>query len=122
MRLLESFGHSTEAMISGAKVLKQYPSLALGFAVAQELRAAGDIAGAVQTLSFASQISSFAPDEWGLAHEVAQFLTSVGRPARAFAIYNNLLLARDLPRELHAGWQREADAAALAAKLSSGQP
>jgi uncharacterized protein (TIGR03790 family) len=122
MRLLESSGHSTESLAWGMKSLIDRPALALGYAVAQEAHAAGDLAGAARALAFTPRLSSFRPDEWALARDVANFLTIIGRPAQAFTLYNALLREKNLPRELHAVWQREADAAAAAAKTPSDRP
>ncbi len=112
MRMLESVDHSDDALAFGRKALGEQPSLVLGFAVAQRLRAAGDLSGAAQALTLSLPLPAFRPDEWALARDAANLLVALDRPAQGEAIYRTLLREKDLPRELRLSCQREVDAAA----------
>ncbi len=115
MRQLEAAGKSPEALALAHKSQGLAPCLAVGFALAQRLRDAGDLTGAAQALGFASLIPSFPPDEWALAEASAQLLTTASRPAQAADVYRALLTAKILPSELRIAWLPHAiDTAKLA--------
>ncbi len=116
IRQLEAAGQPAEALALGRKALAATPNLALGLAVAERLRTAGDPAAAAQALAFAALVTAFPADEWSLAAAAAQLLAEVGRPAPAVAIYRALLAAKTPPDELRLGWLRPAIAAARLAK------
>ncbi|MSU66753.1 MAG: hypothetical protein EXS38_11780 [Opitutus sp.] len=116
MHQLEAAGQSAEAMALAVSAQHDAPSLAVGLALAQRLRAAGDLDGPARTLGFAPLLKSFEPGEWALAREVAQLLDACGRPARAFEMWRNLLSGSALPREVRLPWLADARATALGAR------
>ena len=116
MRVLESADHADDALAFGRAALGEQPSLVLAFAVAQRLRAAGDLGGAAQALALPAPWPTFRADEWALARDAANLLVALDRPAQGEAIYRTLLREKDLPRELRLSCQREADGAAASAK------
>jgi uncharacterized protein (TIGR03790 family) len=116
MHQLEAAGKSSEALALAHKAQGLAPCLAVGFALAQRLRDAGDLTGAAQALGFASLLPAFPPDEWSLAEAAAQLLTTAGRPAQAADVYRALFADRTLPAELRIAWLPHAVATAKAAK------
>jgi uncharacterized protein (TIGR03790 family) len=115
MLQLEAAGRAAEALAVGRQAQSRAPNLALGYALATRLRAAGDPAGAAQVLAFAAQLPAFAPDEWALAAAAAQLLAAVGRPAPAVAVYRHVFAAPALPAALRLAWSPQAVTAAESA-------
>lgn len=84
------------------------PTLAVGLALAQHLREAGDNEGAANALGFAPLIKSLRTDEWELMREAAQLLETCGRPTRALEVWRLLFAVKALPAELRAAWLKDA--------------
>ncbi|HUR57840.1 MAG TPA: TIGR03790 family protein [Opitutaceae bacterium] len=116
VNVLEAEGRRDEAVALARAAQTSAPSLAIGLALARRLHAGGDNDAAASALGFAGVAKTFAPNEWALAREAAQFLESAGRPRRALEIWQTLLAIPALPAELRAAWLPEARKAALAAK------
>ena len=115
MRRLEAAGQTAAALSVGRKAQSLVPSLALGFALAQRLQAAGDLPGAASALGFAASLSNFPPDQWALAESAAQLLVASGRPSQGVAVYQALFATKPLPTELRLAWLgRAIEAARLA--------
>jgi len=115
MRRLEAAGRTTAALSAGRKAQSLVPSLALGFALAQRLQAAGDLPGAASALGFAASLPNFPPDQWALAESAAQLLIASGRPSQGVAVYQALFANKILPTELRLAWLgRAIEAARLA--------
>jgi uncharacterized protein (TIGR03790 family) len=115
MHELDAAGSGDEATALLRTAQRRTPSLALGFELAQRLRAAGEPDAAAEALGFASQLKSFPADQWGLARETARLLEACGRPARALDVWRALLAEETLPSDLRALWLRDARETALAA-------
>ncbi len=116
MRLLDAAGKSDEATRLAVSAQRAVPGLAVGVALAQRLREAGDAGSAANALGFVPLLKSFRANEWALARDAAQMLDLCGRPARALEVWRTLLGTDTLPRELRIAWLRDARATALAAK------
>ena len=115
MRRLEAAGQTAAALSAGRKAQSLVPSLALGFALAQRLQAAGDLPGAASALGFAASLSNFPSDQWALAESAAQLLVASGRPSQGVAVYQALFATKPLPTELRLAWLgRAIEAARLA--------
>ena len=115
MRRLEAAGQTAAALSVGRKAQSLVPSLALGFALAQRLQAAGDLPGAASALGFAASLSNFPSDQWALAESAAQLLVASGRPSQGVAVYQALFATKPLPTELRLAWLgRAIEAARLA--------
>ncbi len=115
MHQLDAAGQQVEATALAASAQRDAPSLAVGLALAQRLREAGDMEAAAKALGFAPLLKSFAPEEWSLAREAAQMLARCGQPARALEIWQTLLHLPALPREVRQPWLDDARAAARSA-------
>jgi len=111
---LERTKHADEAVALARKALADEPGIALAFALAQRLQAAGDLAGAANALGFLPLLKTYRPDEWALVRAAASLLATAGRPQRAADVYANLLAESALPVEFRLGCLREARQAALA--------
>jgi len=118
IHLLDIAGQHDEATALARAAMRTTPSLALGFELAQRLRAAGEAEAAANALGFASLLKSFPPDEWALAREVARLLETCGRPTHAVAVWRTLITDA-LPRDLQTDWLPEAIDAARAAREPS---
>lgn len=115
MRLLDAANRSAEATALGRSALAAKPDLALGVALAQRLRGAGD-ADAASALGFAVLLKDFPASEWAVARQAAQLLEACGRPSSAVEVWRALLALPSLPTELRLAWLPDAKSAAVAAK------
>ncbi len=113
--LLDRAGKSAEARSWLQENLARAPGLALALALAPQLEAAGDRAGALRALGAAPRPEVVALDEAPLAQETARLLTGWGGAPRAVAFYRAILRNGDLPGEWRAAVLREALGAAAAA-------
>ena len=115
MRLLEAKRQPGAALAVAQASLREHPSLAVGFALARQREAAGDLPGAARALGFAAKLASFQTDEWALAGDAAKLLLHAGDAAGAQQIYARLLQVEEAPPELREAWLRDGGRAALAA-------
>lgn len=115
-RLLEASGHSSRALAVLREGLSEHPNLALGVALAQRLRLAGERAEAERALDLARTVTEMRPDEWGLEHEAAELFGAMGRHDRAVETYRRLFEAAGIPSEVRARWLVDALRHALDAK------
>jgi len=113
---LEAEGKPEEAMAVARSTQKERPSVAVGIAMAQRLRAAGDLRGAAEVLGFFPHLENRPADEWALTQQAAEWLSEGGRTADGVRVYRNLLRTRGLPRDLRLKWLPQAIATAIAAK------
>jgi len=116
MLRLEAAGQTAAALNVGRRAHSLVPSLALGFALAQRLQAAGDLPGAASALGFAASLPNFPPDQWALAESAAQLLIASGRPSQGVAVYQALFANKTLPTELRLAWLGRAIEAARLTK------
>lgn len=116
MRQLDNLGRSAEATALAVSAQRDAPSLAVGVALAQRLRASGDTEAAASAVGFVPMLKVYRPDEWAVAREAAQILEACGRPARALEVWRILLALPELPVELRMAWLGDARDAALAVK------
>jgi len=115
MHELDAAGKTAEATALVRTAQREAPSLAVGVALAERLRKAGDLDGAANALGFAPLLDSFPSDQWGLAHDAAVLLEACGRPTRALELWRTLLGTSDLPSGVRLPWLREASVTATAA-------
>jgi uncharacterized protein (TIGR03790 family) len=115
MFVLDVSGDPAAALAEGRAALAKTPSLALGVAVGERLRAAGDSAGVEKALGSVDAWGELQPDQWALAHEAAQLLEACGRPGSALPIYRRLFSYPQLPWSMRGPWLVDARRAALAA-------
>jgi uncharacterized protein (TIGR03790 family) len=115
MRRLERTNRMAESTRFGTKALSEKPSLALAFALSLESEARGESGEAIRQLQVVTKSAHIAPNEWGLVHDVAQFLATRGAPALGTAAFRRLLDDPALPRELRLAWLPEARRAAVSA-------
>ena len=120
VRQLDAAGRRVEATALAVSAQRNGPNLALGVALAQRLREAGDNDAAGTALEFATGAGSFEPTEWALVREAAQLLASCGRAAKACDVWRTLFASPNLPRDLRLAWLPDAGKVALAAR-DSGQ-
>jgi uncharacterized protein (TIGR03790 family) len=118
VRQLDAAGDRVEATALAVSAQRDAPNLALGVALAQRWRDAGDNAAAGAALEIATLAGSFEPTEWALAREAAQLLESCGRAASACDVWRTLLASKTIPRELRVAWLPEASKVAVAARDS----
>ena len=119
MKQLDGENRPAEATAFARQAQREAPSLAVGVALARRLVAAGDGAGAVSVLGFATQLKIFPANEWALARDAAQILEAGGRSARAVDVWRAMLAAKEMPKELRVLWLPEARKSALAAQESA---
>lgn len=123
----------TEGEDAAFNYLKQHvhraPGLAISYAVAQGWEARGERAQAVEALAFAARLTEFAPEDCGLAYQIAESLIAWQARESGYAILKTLAsqahftaekdaylqaaipLARQFgDRELADQWQAEIDA------------
>lgn len=115
VRLLEANRKAADAQALLRRETREHPGLALAVALATRLEAGGDVAGAVQALTFAALPKSFRPGEWALARRAAQRLAADGAPGKAVMVYRHLFADETLPPAQRAPWLQEARQAAFAA-------
>jgi uncharacterized protein (TIGR03790 family) len=116
MHRLDAAHREADATALAVTAQHDVPSLAVGLALAQRLKAANDLDGAANALGFAPLLKKFAPDEWAVAREAALLLEACGRPTRAVDVWRTVLAEPNLPRDLRAAWSRDAAKCARAAK------
>jgi uncharacterized protein (TIGR03790 family) len=114
--LLEADGKSDEALALLRGAAREHPGLALAMALASRLEAAGDLAGAAQSLAVAPLMTAFQPGEWALAHQVAQRLVADGAAGKAVMVYQHLFADAAVPTVLRLSWLGDARQAALSAQ------
>jgi len=115
MLRLEAQKKNGEALASGLAAEREHPTLAAGFALAVRQLAAGDSAGAAQSLRAFLGAEHFRSDEWALAREAARRLLECNRAADAVRVYRTIFRADDLPVAERLAWLPEAVAAANSA-------
>ncbi len=104
MLQLEAAHQPAEALALARQTQRTTPSFAVGLALAERLKAAGDPAAAANALAFVPLLEVYRPDEWALVETAAALLADSGKPAAAVATMRNLFRVRALPRELRATW------------------
>lgn len=109
----EASRRPAEALILARNAQREQPTLAVGLALAQRLRTAGDREGAAAALEFLRASGDFATDEWAAVREAASILAENGRPDVAVTVYRKLAQQPQLPRELKLAWLPEAIAVAM---------
>jgi hypothetical protein len=114
-RLLEEGGVPDMAMSLMQNELRQRPNPALALAVAESLRTAGRTSEAAQVLEPNFRAEPLPADQWGLAHDAAQFLAEIDRGPLAIEIYRRIFSIGALPLQLRARWLVEARQTALEA-------
>lgn len=114
MHLLEAKRQPEAARAVGRESMQEHPSLAVGFTLAGQREAAGDLPGAARELAFVAKLASFQPDGWALAGEAANLLLRAGDGVGAEQVYTRLLQDPAPPPELRAAWLRDAVKAAQA--------
>ena len=119
MHLLEAQNHSADALDAAKEVMRDHPNLALGFALAHQLEAVGNVEGATQALTRTGSMP-LRPDEWILAHQAALLLQRFGVFTVSEQLEAPLLADPALPAEWRTDWsdqaQRAREAAARAKK------
>lgn len=115
MHRLDAAGKTAEALALLRETQQATPSLPVGLALAERLKSTGDSGTGAVALAFATGLRNFRPDEWALAHEVAQWLAANGGSVAAVDLHRTLFGLPALPRELRVAWLPEAVAAARAA-------
>ena len=113
MHLLDFAHKPAEATLLALSMQSKQPSFAVGFALASRLDAVADHQGAIGALAFAAYLEKFRTDEWGLAHDAAALLETLGASDKATALYRHLLLGQNIPAPVLVPWVREARATAL---------
>jgi hypothetical protein len=113
--LLRLQGKAAEALQTLRAGWREFPGLALGIALARQLQAANDPAGAARALGFAALLKTFPDAELPLAREAAGLLASNGDPAAAVKVYRTMLAGSGLTGAWRADVLREAAAAAVKA-------
>jgi len=116
MRQLDNMGRAAEATALAVSAQRDAPSLVVGVALAQRLRAAGDLEAAASAVGFVPMLRVYRPDEWAVAREAALVLEACGRPARSIEVWRILFAIPELPAELRMAWLGDARDAALAVK------
>lgn len=116
MQQLDEWNRGEEATTLAISAQRRAPCLAVGVALAQRLRAAGDAEAAASALGFVPRLTSFPANEWALAREAAQLLENYGRTERAVETWRTLLEEKNLPPALRQIWLREAAKTALKAR------
>ncbi len=116
MLQLEAEGKEEEALAVARSAQRERPSVAVGMALAQRLRTAGDLRGAADVLGFFPHLENQPTDEWALTQQAAEWLSEGGKPGDGVRVYRNLLRAKGIPRALRLKWLPEAIAVAHAAK------
>jgi uncharacterized protein (TIGR03790 family) len=116
MHRLDATKREAEGTALAVSAQHAVPSLAVGLALAQRLRAAGDPDAAANALGFAPLLKKFPADEWAVAREAALLLESCSRPTRALDVWRTLLADEAMPRELRLPWLRDAIRCARGAK------
>ena len=114
MHRLEAKRQPEAARAVGRESMQEHPSLAVGFTLARQREAAGDLPGAARELAFVAKLASFQPDGWALAGEAANLLLRAGDGVGAEQVYTRLLQDPAPPPELRAAWLRDAVKAAQA--------
>lgn len=107
MNQLDAAHRPGEATALALSAQREAPSLAVGLALAQRLRDAGDNEGAGRALGFVSGLKTFSANEWALVREIAQTLEACGQPARAVELLRTLLANGSLPPEVRGVWQKQ---------------
>jgi uncharacterized protein (TIGR03790 family) len=115
MRALARSGRKDEARGAAIRAQRERPSIALGWAIAQSFKEAGELENAANAVSFVGRLERFPADQWALVAEIAGFLWECGRPQRAVEVWATLLKMNELPRDLRVNWLPRAEAAAEAA-------
>ena len=116
MHELDRAGRRSEATALGLGAQREAPNLALGLALAQRHREAGETANAASALGFVALLKNFEPNEWALAREAAQLLETCGRAGRALEVWRAIFGSVALPREVRLAWLPDAIKAAQAAR------
>lgn len=101
---LEAKRRPEAAIALARQAQKERPSIAVGFALAERLRAGGDVKAAADALAFIPLLGNYRPDEWALAVRAAQLLGEAGRAPAALETFRNLLGARSMPAMLKREW------------------
>jgi uncharacterized protein (TIGR03790 family) len=107
--------HDAEAIALGRSAQKEAPSLAVAFALAERLQAAGDARAAAATLSFLPLLGGYAADELALASQGAAILAAGGQPAAAVEVYRNILKTSGLATDVKTVWLTQAETCAASA-------
>ena len=115
MTALDTEEQRTEPIQLAREAQRDYPSLAVGLALARLLRDAGDKESAASALGFAARLKNFRPDEWALVREVAVTLGELGRATQSYELWHTLLGMEALPKELRIAWLGDAAKAARTA-------
>lgn len=116
MHRLERGKHEAEATALAVTAQHAAPSLAVGVALAQRLRAADDPDGAANALGFVPLLKNFSATEWAVAREAALLLEACGRPKRALEVWRTLFADEAMPKEARVPWLRDAVKCARLAK------
>jgi hypothetical protein len=114
--LLEAGGKPDDALALLRRGAREHPGLAISLALATRLESAGDLAGAVESLAPAGLVTLFPPDEWALAHQMAQHLVADGAAEKAVMIYRHLFADDIVPSVLRVSWLGDARQAAFSAQ------
>ncbi|ACB77817.1 TIGR03790 family protein [Opitutus terrae] len=116
MLALEAAKRPDEALVLARRTQRDQPSFAVGLALAQRLKAAGDESGAADAVGFVPLLDSYRSDEWALAREAANLLRGAGRAPAAIEVFDRLLRSPGMPAGVKSAWLPDAIAAADAAK------
>ncbi len=103
MQRREGEGDMVGALEWGRAQLKRTPSLALGWAVAQRLHAAGDDPAAAVTLGFAKWVRRAPAADWGLVKQIATALGEWGDGPTSTLVWRTLF-AYPLPTDVRKSW------------------
>ena len=95
--------NGAQILEEAARAMRESPSLALAFELAQLREQAGDRAGAVRELGVAVYLTRLSTQDWGLMATVAEQLVAWEDPATAVKVWETLLL-QDLPPALRLTW------------------
>ncbi len=116
MHQLDALNRSTEAITLALSAQREFPSLAVGVALARHFHDAGETEKAGNALGFVPLLQQLDSNEWALVREAAQLLETCGRPGRAVEVWRTLLGTATLPKEARIAWLPDARKAAAAAK------
>jgi uncharacterized protein (TIGR03790 family) len=108
MSRLQSAGLKEDAKSLAERELKEWPSLALGMALAELKHSSGDEMGAATAIGFAPHLKSVGSNDWGLLCSVGDLLAECGHAAEAMQVYANLLAMKEVPDALRVVWLRQA--------------